>query len=171
MEWINEHPGWFTLILSVGVLIFFAGRWVGGMNDFKSTLGSAVVDIKNSITTIQNDIKTILGALPPPTVSRTSPLSLTDFGKQISKEVKAGIWAEDMAGRLVGRVQDKKPFEIQEFCFKFVKGAEFKPTEETSNAIRESAYNHGTKIDDIKDVFVVELRDSILKLLNLDPPP
>ena len=64
MDLIIEHPGWATLVLSMAALIFVAGRWVGGMNDFKITVGNAIVEIKNSIASIQGDIKNIQRALP-----------------------------------------------------------------------------------------------------------
>lgn len=163
MDWISEHPGWFTLILAVASLIFFAGRWVGGINDLKDTVGTAISEIRD-------DIKKIFERLPPPTISQTSPLKLTDLGRDISGEVNASQWADTNSKRLMERLRGKKPFEIQEFCFKYVKGAEFKPTPETENAIRESAYNHGTTVDQVKDVFAIELRDALLSLTGQSPP-
>ena len=169
MDWISEHPGWFTLILSVAALIFFAGRWVGGMNDFKTTVGNAIVEIKNSIETIQGDIKSILRALPANTIETESPIRLNDLGRQVSLELQAVSWAEGKADNLLGKVRGLTNYQIQEHCFKYAHD-EYGDNEDWKRRAEDSAYKHDLNIDQVLRVAGVELRDILLKRLNLDVP-
>ena len=114
---------------------------------------------------IRDDIKQIFSRLPPVPVSNESPLQLTDLGKNISSTLKGRDWAKRTASELVKQIQDKKPFEIQEFCFDYVQ-KEFKPTSDQDERIRACAYENGLKREQVLEVLVIELRDAILVLVN-----
>lgn len=95
------NPVWILVVLATGGALITVGKWIGGMDKFRSSVEGAIVDIKNSISTIQGDIKSILGALPPQPVSRTSPLTLTELGKDISQELDVSSWATNEATGVV----------------------------------------------------------------------
>ncbi len=71
--------------VAVVSLIFFAGKWVGGISEFKKHTTEFIAEIRD-------DIKKILDRLPPVVVTGGSPLRLTDLGKSISLSELAA-WA------------------------------------------------------------------------------
>ena len=107
-------------------------------------------------------IKAVLGQLPSTAISDNSPLHLTDMGESISATLQAREWAERTAATLGERVKGKRPYEIQDLSFEYVKN-EFKPTEKQEVEIRTCAYEKGVKRDIVLDVLAVELRDVLLK--------
>ena len=107
-------------------------------------------------------IKAALGQLPSTAISDNSPLHLTDMGESISATLQAREWAERTAAALGERVKGKRPYEIQDLSFEYVKN-EFEPTEEQEVEIRTCAYEKGVKRDIVLDVLAVELRDILLK--------
>lgn len=107
-------------------------------------------------------IKATLARLPSAAVSDSSPLHLTDIGESISDTLQAREWAERTAAGLGERVKGKRPYEVQDISFEYVKN-EFKPTDEQEVEIRTCAYEKGVKRDIVLDVLAVELRDALLK--------
>ena len=107
-------------------------------------------------------IKATLGQLPSTAISDSSPLHLTDMGESISATLQAREWAERTAAALGERVKGKRPYEVQDISFEYVKN-EFRPTEEQEVEIRTCAYEKGVKRDIVLDVLAVELRDVLLK--------
>ena len=144
--------------VAVVSLIFFAGKWVGGIAEFKKHTMEFIAEIRD-------DIKKILERLPPVVVSGGSPLRLTDLGKSISQTVDAAAWAERIAPDLRSRVQGKQPYEIQEVCLNYIR-EEFKPTEEQDDKIKACASENGIDAQKVLDVLAVELRDNLLASLS-----
>lgn len=107
-------------------------------------------------------IKATLARFPSAAVSDSSPLHLTDIGESISDALQAREWAERTAAGLGERVKGKRPYEVQDISFEYVKN-EFKPTDEQEVEIRTCAYEKGVKRDIVLDVLAVELRDALLK--------
>ena len=105
----------------------------------------------------------ILERLPPKTVTGSSPLSLTELGKTISEHIDAQRIAKELAGVLSEDLQDKSYYDIQEHCTDFITN-EFKPSP-AQDKIRESAYEHGVKIEQVKDVIAIELRDAVIEIV------
>ena len=164
MEWINEHPGWLIVILTIGGIVFAIGKWVGGMNDFRTTA-------EGNIKTIQTDIKRILGLLTNTPYSAESPIKLTDLGRTISQELGAADWAQEQVDDLIDQVQGKQPYEIQVFCFEYVTtGKGFMDSRDRSQQVNNSAYSHGLDAGQVLRVVGIELRDALLKRLGIDVP-
>ena len=132
--------------------------------DIKDIRGDSAKDREFSQRISQDveGIKTVLGQLPSTAISDNSPLHLTDMGESISATLQARKWAERTAAALGERVKGKRPYEIQDLSFEYVKN-EFKPTEEQEVEIRTCAYEKGVKRDIVLDVLAVELRDVLLK--------
>ena len=118
-EWLNT-PAIVIAILAILGLGWKAAYWASGVDKDRSALKeNAEKDrssFKDVVKEIRDDIKKILGRLPPVPVTASSPLQLTDFGKSISKEIDAKEWAEKLASELVERVRGNQPYEIQEFA-------------------------------------------------------
>ena len=132
--------------------------------DIRDIRGDIAEDREISRKTSQDveGIKAVLGQLPSTAISDSSPLHLTDMGESISATLQARDWAERTAATLGERVKGKRPYEIQDLSFEYVKN-EFKPTEEQEVEIRTCAYEKGVKRDIVLDVLAVELRDVLLK--------
>lgn len=157
---------WLRLIVVVvlsalGVLIWVTrwftkhDSWAKGMDEFKS-------DTKTTLAEIRDDIKKILVALPKNVLAGTSPVQLTDLGKTVSKSVGAAAWAEKEASKLVGDVKGKTAYDVQDYCFKHMKECELAPDDD--RVAKECAFQHGIKLEQVLDVFAVELRDRLLDI-------
>ncbi len=156
MDWEN----WLTPVLIVAALamvgaVFRIGKWVGSIDSLKETVETSIMEIKN-------DIKKILERLPPSTIAEGSPLTLTELGRLVSKELKAGEWAQETANELILRVQKKEPYEVQQFCFDYVKEGRFISSDEFVREMRKIAYNHAVSIEKVEDVLAIELRDALM---------
>jgi len=149
-------------ILALIGFIFWFGNWHGAVNSDRAKFAKFIDEIRG-------DIKKILGRLPPTPVSGTSPLQLTDIGEDISRRLKARDWAQRIAPTLTEKVAGKLPFEVQDFCFEYVKKT-FEPTDDQDKELRMAAYEHGLTKDLVLDVLVVELRDRLLESAGLESP-
>lgn len=101
-RWTGKHEGW-------------RDAWAEGMEEFKSETRAALGGIRE-------DVKKILVAMPKNVLARTSPVRLTDFGKEVSKSVGAAAWAEEKAPDLVDEIKGKNAYEVQEFCMDHMRG-------------------------------------------------
>lgn len=168
-EWIT-HPASITILVvailtAVGKLIY----WIGGMNDFRGAVETALNEIKESVSTIQEDIKSILRSMPITPVSTESPLKLTDLGKEISSEVGAKEWALSVADGLEEAVHGMNAYGIQKHCFEYAQN-HFRDDDIRNTAAEDSAYIHGLEVDKVLQVVGVELRDILLERNGLEPP-
>ena len=148
-------PSIIVSALAVGALIFRVGKRVGSVEPDRK-------DFREFIKEVRDDIKEILGRLPPSSVARGSPLPLTDLGRRISETLSAREWAEETASAIADRAQDKQPYEIQEFCFDYIK-KEFSPAAELEARIGMCAYENGIDRDEVLNVLAIELRDVLME--------
>ena len=155
------YIGLAVALLSVLVLagkgIYSWGKWVERVNAAKQTLDEFVVEIRR-------DIKDILDRLPNATTAADSPLRLTDLGKAVSDTLDARGWAERNFECLTPRVQGREPYEVYDFCSKFV-NEEYELDAEQDAKISACAYENGISRKKVLDVLVVELRDKLLEEL------
>ncbi len=147
------------------------GEWRGQVDADRTNFKEFMTEIRKELRDIRRAINDILLRLPPaPTVGSTSPLSLTELGSTISKELDAAAWARDTATSVQPEVESKDAYGIQEFCFTYAdKKDVFTP--ELLRAMRESAYQHGIDEHQVRRVFAIELRDKLLgdrELADLD---
>ncbi len=157
-----------AVVIVIGTIICKVGIWAGNVNSDRSSFKEFMEEIRTNIKSIQEDIKKIFHLIPA-VISSESPLKLTDLGRSISSDVNADKWAAEKAVGLVDKFLDKHPYEIQEFCFEFVE-EESNYSPEMISKMKMSSYNHGIEMKHVKRALAVELRDVLLKKLNLDPP-
>ena len=131
--------------------------WKGGVDQHRNEINSTLRDF---MAEIRDDIKTILGRLPSPSVAGGSPLRLTDLGRQISRTLELSEWADRTAAQLRDEAINKSAYEIQEFCFRYVR--EFTPDAEQDAKIKDCAFENGIDVASVLDVLAVELRDRLL---------
>ena len=152
-------------IIAAGGIVFKVGSWKGGVDSDRSSF-------KDFIQEIRDDIKAIFDRLPPAPVTGSSPLQLTDFGVGMAKQFQADKWADDVSSALMVKIDNKKPFEIDQFCQRYVRD-ELKSNPEFKLRVQECAYEKGTDEKDVLKVLGVVLRENLLNRIDsqsLTPP-
>lgn len=162
-----------TVAISLLSFTFFIGRWVGRINqkvdDVNENLNTTNTTLNSFMKEVRNDIKTILGRLPPPTLGHNSPLRLTDLGREVSRELEATAWAQHLVVALQGELSGKPDYEVHEFCFDYVR--DYQPAPEMDSQIKACAYEHGIDREAVLNVLAIELRDALLVKLESDRDP
>ena len=176
MNWVLEN---LPLIFSSGaiaIVLFVLKRaldwaeWKGKADKSITSTEGSIKDIKKDIRTIQEDIKRLFSIFPSNPFTTDSPIRLNDLGKTISSELDASDWAKGEAESLIDEVRGKQPFEIQDYCFEYVNGRRYLNSEDRIYRAQDSAYNHGLELGQVLRVVGIELRDALLKTLNLPAP-
>jgi hypothetical protein len=135
------------------------GMWVGAVNENRSSFKELAKEIRDKLDKI-------LERLAAPTSTAGSPLRLTEFGEKISRELQVREWARNEATGLLDEVQGREPYEVQDFCMEHVQ-AQFDLGDEFHVRVRAGAYENGTTVKSVQDVFVIELREALLGLMEI----
>lgn len=152
--------GGLTIVIGAVIASFRIGGWVRGVNSDRS-------DFKDFTKEIRADIKEILLRLSTtPTATAASPIQLTEFGQQISRELDVKAWAGAQAHALLGRSRRLLEHEIYDLCIDHVQ-SRIDDDATFRDALRANAYQHGIDAAQVQRVYVIELRDEILR--RLDP--
>ena len=153
-------PDWLNITLLIALIGFVGGAcyWAGGVNKSVSTLEELMKEIRQ-------DIKNILTRLPKIPFSSGSPLQLTEFGKDIANKLNAYEWAVEFVKTLSVDLKRMEPFQINEFCSNLI-SIESKEKENDSEIISKAAYEFGISKKDIIKIYIIVLREELLKLKN-----
>ena len=174
-------PEWLPVATAITLVMALVGIgiWIGGVNadrkktqgfeEWKGKVDSERKSFKEFMQEVRDDIKTILSRLPPAEATRTSPLRLTDFGRALSAGIAGPEWADRIADMVADQVVGMEAYEIQEFSFGYVEN-DLSPTEEERRAMRRTAYEQGARIEQVRRVLAIELRDKLLTRASLEPP-
>ncbi len=153
-NWLS-NPVTYLLIISIASALITIGIWIGNVNSDRTTC-------KKFIEEIRNKIDTILGRLPGPLIAKSSPLSLSELGASVSREIGAKDVAKNLSPEIKDRVLGKEPYEVHDICWDYVK-YEFKPSNELFKKIKAYAYEKGFPSGMVFEVIAIELRDILLK--------
>lgn len=95
--WINPY----TIVVALG-FVFGLGMWVQKVN----TSVKAISDIKSNISAIKTNLDRIIGHMfgPERPSESSSPVRLTDYGKDLSQAIGAKEWAETTASNLLDKI-------------------------------------------------------------------
>ena len=152
----NFNPGWITAGIVVLVGVFLAsGIWVGAVNSDRTSF-------KEFMKEVRDKLDKILEWQLSKTVTSDSPLKLTKLGQTISESLDVPSLVENLFPELSERAKGKNPYDVQELCFKFIRG-EYKPDDALNERMKDCAYEHGIVIDEVHDVLAILLRDAILE--------
>ena len=146
-------------VVGIAAMLVKIGAWKGRMDEHRDTASSFMEEIRA-------DIKRILGRLSP-ALEGSSPIRLTDLGRRVSEKLELSSWASQEAARFREYTAGKSAYDIQEFCFDYVRN-EFKPDTDQEAAIKECAFQNGIDTQSVLDVLAVELRDVLLG--DKEPP-
>ena len=157
-----------TLILSsiaavvvIGSAILSAGIWIGRVNADRCSFAKFMERIDSVIETIQSDIHRIFERLPKVTTKEDSPITLTDLGNTVSREIDAKAWAKMKAVELKDKILEQEDFKLHELSAGYLAN-DFKPDREFDEKMRKCAYDHGIDDEQIMKVLMVELREALI---------
>lgn len=164
MEWNDPR----VLIAALGMLgaliylvakgLFRAGKWVEGVNAMKP----AIERIEATLNRVNSTLNTLSLRFSSGLTEDNSPIALNDRGKAISNKLNVAQWAKNEAQQLMGQLEGKNPYEMQQFCYGYVEAASFEPTGISLSDMQETAYMNAITVDMLKEVFAIELRDALL---------
>ena len=150
-----------ALVSAIGGGIWKIATWKANVDSDRSTFKST---LESFMKEIRDDIKGILSRLPPPRLVKTnSPLSLSDFGKKVAKDMDAYKWAAELAPSLIDEVKGMAPFQIDEFAAKY---SQSRLTDYWEGVVAATAYDTGLSRDDIRVALHITLRDELLSLIE-----
>ena len=166
VPWVIAASASATIIgvgIAVAVAVFKSGRWVGQVETGLNSLTKTIDRLDASLRELGADVKTLLRWQDSPTVGGKSPLSLTEIGKKVSDALNMPDMAERLAPSLKSRVEGMLPYDIQEFCFVYIRD-EYQPGAEDEKRIKDCAYDNGLDRDDVMDALAIILRDKLIAL-------
>ena len=146
------------------------GKWQGEVNSDRKIFKEFMKEIKEKWDNIDKKLWKIAEDIAvlktQQQITKTnSPISLTELGQKVSKEIDAKIFAKEEAKKIVDQLPSKSPYTIQEFAFEYVKNLE--PDDELLLKLENSAFINGITLPMAKEALAVELRDALLKEVNI----
>ncbi len=170
------------LIMLVAIFITWKiAGWKTLVDSNQTFLSNSLKTLEENLTKfmeeMREDVKKIFHALPQDTTKMSSPITLTDLGKQIAEEIKAKEVVEDRAETFISRASDMPPYEIQEMCFKYAEDELINDPNIREEyqfpldvRVKTSAYKHGLEVSQVLKVIGVLLRDKVLEAKGFDLP-
>ena len=102
----------------------------------------------------------------------SSPMSLNNRGKELSKEMDAARIASKYKEKLVDKAKDENggPYQIQESCFDYAANEILQDLEEkdkqTFRHLTDIAYNEGVQVEILMRIVGLVLRDQVLQAID-----
>ncbi len=161
LKFLNENWKGLSFLSMLILLLWRARGWV-------SSVDSRLTVVDSRLTTVEKGLKEILDLFlkrGSPVAEGNSPLTLTDLGKEIAKELHALEWAREQTKTLAEEILGKQSYEIEEFCFQYMRGQPV-VSEEMNQRITKVAYEKGIARRDVLDVLALELRDELIAYLH-----
>ena len=153
-----------TRLEAVGKRLETMGREIGNNGRRLETVDRRLERNANELNQLRQIVFAHLGV---PVIITDSPLRLLEFGKSVSEDIAASEWAEKLAGTLKETVEGKDAYEIQTFCFEYLKNPDQYSNEERKT-IHNAAYKRGIMAEEVRRVLAIELRDRLLKNAGLE---
>ncbi|MCY3986732.1 MAG: hypothetical protein OXF23_06830 [Candidatus Dadabacteria bacterium] len=163
-----ENYSW--VFLSIVALVSLAS-FIVSLFDRNKKKGEWEGSVNSRLDALEKGLKDILDLFlkrGSPVAESSSPINLTDLGKDIARKISARKWASDLAESLIKEVVEvagKHPYEIEEFSFQYMRGNP-RLSEDMKQKVKETAYEKGITQRDVLDVLALELRDEIIANLH-----
>ena len=142
-----------------------------GFDDLEDGFQRLDIRVRRRFAALKQLIKQALGDSGPLTAA-SSPVKLTDYGTEVSKQISATEWAEAEARRWVGDVTWSDDFEAYEFAVRtaWELWDDREPPSEHTHKLRKAVYEAGLEADDVRDLLAVVLRDALLAVRDAGAP-
>lgn len=145
-----------TLVIASGGGLLYLGRWMGRVDEHRSSVAAFMAEIRAKIDDLANRI-------PQRPTTAKSPLRLTPFGSDLAASLEAYEWAMQTAPRLA---DDLRPltenYQVDHLARKYVE--EDLAGNDMSGRVDSVAYERGIEREDVLSVLRVVLRDELLKI-------
>ena len=137
-------------------MMFNIGAWKGGIEN-------RLEGLEKDVTWIKGYIVQLPRFLPSDAVDSKSPRTLSELGKNISREIDAKKLVKSLVPILAERSKGLEEYDVQKLCYDYVH-MEFEPTDEIDRRLKGGAFNNGVSRWTVLEVLAIELRDALLKL-------
>ena len=172
MTWDTLISAVIAAAASIGVLLVLLKR-IRAEARWKGKVDADRKAFKIFMKEVRKKLDTLIQAMPPPLVTRLSPVRLTEFGQKISQKIDAAEWAQQAASDMLDDELREKisqdPLKVQEESASYVKKLP-KLEEPFRTRARTCAYENGIAWEQLLNVLAIELRDALLVLVENEPP-
>ncbi len=160
------------LLIAVLIITFKSGSWISSLQEWKKNVDKhdkKIDDLQKMSAKIDVIYQRVIPNFP---IKSQSPISLTESGREIMKE----IHAEKIFERILPTIQDefkkefseKNAYDIQTRAMAYAEeNIESKLTSEEIIKVKNAAFTRGLMKDDILAIFGLLLRDKTLKDFNI----
>ncbi len=161
------NPLWLVFGLGAVTAIVTVARWTSNVDAARKGWSEVAGQIRTDIEQIRSRIDALFTAFGRQTLGAESPLRLTEFGQELSKNLKTTAWAARTADSVQEEVAGMEAWEIQDYCFTYSKE---RLSEDRERDVKRVAYEAGVEDLQVRNVLAVELRDQLLALVGLEAP-
>lgn len=159
---ILNSPTLWTVI--VGLLIL-GGIFIWKVSGWKTSIEADLAKVSEQVDLVY---KIIVNRFGRDVQQTSSPVTLTDYGRRISKRITAEKIVNKYAEELNKKTEGMNAYQIQEECFSFCEEDLLERLRETDkksfDEISEVAFDDGIKLEKITRVIGIELRDRVLSM-------
>jgi hypothetical protein len=178
---LTSDVGSGTFVAGILMLCFWGIRRITQIESNHKTLTDINCKLDSHIDEIRRDIAYIKGSYDIMKSSNNntlmqshSPISLTEKGKQVAKELGAYNIIERNWGSikdlLEANVEGKNPYDIQQYCIETVSVEPDKFFIKSDlDKIKQYAYANGQPLDLYTRMIAILIRDKFFKEHNIDP--
>ena len=181
---LQSPAGSFGFVFSLLILAFYLVHWitkkVTTINNSHSGLSKAIEKIELNIDNIKSDLSYVKGSInilnahiPNPTIQSKSPISLTELGERLAKEMDL----QDIIIRNWDKIYDyldknlisKNAYDIQQFCIDTASISldKFFIDSDIDN-IKNFAFKNGNPLMYYGSMIGVMIRDAYFKQKGID---
>lgn len=168
---LNTPAGSFAFIFAILAVSFFA---VWKISHFTTKFGS-VQKIEDTIGHIREDMHYVKASIKlfsdanNPFAQRQSPVSLTEIGDKVAREINVSDIMENHWDDIYSQVNDDladdcNPYDIQVVCFKIGEGYQEFLTAEELKRVKSHAFKAGYNLQVYNVLFGIIIRDKVLGL-------
>ena len=168
------NPLWYVVALGVlGIVggavagIFKWGGWYNAVNTDRTDFKDFMKSLDTKIDRLQQSVTKLINWDDGPALAGNSPLGLSELGQRISDDLDIPAMAKELAPSVKSLVEGMLPYDIQEFCFNFIRD-DYKPSEEADKRIKNYAFEFGLDADDVLDVLSIRLRNVLVEEVEHD---
>ena len=155
-------------------------RWRTNIDRDQEAFKEFIDDTKQTLQNLQNQITIIFDILSKRSVAdRSSPIILTQYGKEIAKNVNASENTEDFVGSYFLELIDQQkselrsdkgtdilPHEIQEKCLSYFMN-EYSPLPKVNELFQQCVFKEGVLMGQIHIVLAITARDTLFDYLGI----
>lgn len=159
------------ILIIAFIAVFRIGKWsekfshheekIKKTEEIAKNVSESIIELKTKVNLIYENTN------PRRTVASNSPISLTDIGKEIARNIEANRILEENKSKLINEVEFAHPQNAYDIQMSSMQIAKEKMVallkEDDLIKIKEEAYKNGILIEDVMSIFGVLLRNEILQ--------